>query len=144
MVDVTVDATPKEQLPYDPKDIPEAVKKRVAAVEALYKQTPEPAPTAAPEAQVSTSPEPAPRPPTQPAPDASSPASTPSSDESDDNSNTWKSRALSKEGRIERLEKDLGELQQQYFEEVSKKPQSTSQPERRRDAPSKPPRQYLT
>ena len=34
--EVTVDAKPMEKLPYDPNDIPDAVKKRVAAVEALY------------------------------------------------------------------------------------------------------------
>ena len=34
--EVIVDAKPMEKLPYDPNDIPDAVKKRVAAVEALY------------------------------------------------------------------------------------------------------------
>jgi len=39
MTDVVVDQAPKPQLPYDPNDIPDAVKKRVAAVEALYSQS---------------------------------------------------------------------------------------------------------
>jgi hypothetical protein len=36
MVDVAVDQKPLSKLPYDTDDIPDAVKQRVAAVEALY------------------------------------------------------------------------------------------------------------
>ena len=36
MADVVVDQKPMDKLPYDPNDIPDAVKKRAAAVDALY------------------------------------------------------------------------------------------------------------
>ena len=36
MADVVVDQKPMDKLPFDPNDIPDAVKKRAAAVDALY------------------------------------------------------------------------------------------------------------
>src|SRR5262252_2701994 len=111
MVDVVVDAKPAAKLPYDPNDIPEAVRKRAAAVDALY-QNPEPA-QEAPVAQVPVSPGLSPPTPAPPAPVAQ-PSAPESPEELDPNSNTWKSRALSKEGREraenEQLKQDLGEL----------------------------------
>ena len=40
MADVTVDAVPAAKLPYDPNDIPDAVKRRAAAVDAPLYQPP--------------------------------------------------------------------------------------------------------
>jgi hypothetical protein len=135
MVDVVVDQKPMEKLPYDPNDIPKAVRDRAAAVNALYSQTPEPTP----DAQVPTSPGDVPPTPAPPAPDA-----PPSPDEHDENSNTWKSRALSKEGRerkeLEQANRDLGELQERYYNEVAQKQQS----ERRRAPPKPSIPQFLT
>jgi len=142
MVDVVVDAEPAAKLSYDPKDIPEAVRKRAAAVDALYSQTPEPGP-GAPAAQVPTSPGEAPPTQAPPAPVAQ-PAAPESPEDADPNSNTWKSRALSKEGREraenEQLKQDLGELQEKYFNDVVAR--QPSEPQRR--TPSPKPRQYLT
>jgi hypothetical protein len=140
MVDVVVDQKPMEKLPYDPKDIPEAVRKRAAAVDALYSpqpsETPEPPQPALAEA------------PTQQVPDlpaASPPTPGPASAPSEDDINTWKSRALSKEGRErkenEQLRRELGELQERYFNEVAgQQPQQHA----RRPTPPKPPTQFLT
>jgi len=141
MVDVVVDAKPAAKLPYDPNDIPEAVRKRAAAVDALY-QNPEPA-QEAPVAQVPVSPGLSPPTPAPPAPVAQ-PSAPESPEELDPNSNTWKSRALSKEGREraenEQLKQDLGELQEKYYNDVvSQQPQ----PQHRRPAPPRP-QQYLT
>jgi hypothetical protein len=144
MVDVTVDQKPMEKLPYDPNDIPRAVRERAAAIDALYSQNPpnpqipEPDNTAAPvEAQVPTSQVEAP-----PTPAPSAPVAPTSPDELDENSNTWKSRALSKEGRerkeLEQLNRDLGELQEKYYNEVVR----SQQPQQRRR--QIPPARFLT
>src|SRR5881394_1761764 len=134
MVDVVVDQKPMEKLPYDPNDIPKAVRDRAAAVNALYSQTPEPTP----DAQVPTSPGDVPPTPAPPAPDA-----PPSPDEHDENSNTWKSRALSKEGRerkeLEQANRDLGELQEKYYNDVV-----TKQPQPQRHATPPKPKRFLT
>jgi hypothetical protein len=139
MVDVVVDEIPKPHAPYDPNDIPKAVRERAAAIDALYSQnsqTPEPE-TVVPEAQV-----PAPQEPSPPTPAPAS-AAPPPPEELDDNSNTWKSRALSKEGRerkeLEQLSRDLGELQEKYYNEVVK-----SQQPQRRTTKQIPPPQFLT
>jgi hypothetical protein len=57
MVDVTVDAKPAPQLPYDPNSIPPSVRARAAAVDALYGVTGKPV---EPAAQEQAAPEPAP------------------------------------------------------------------------------------
>src|SRR5262245_17068476 len=141
MADVVVDQASTTKLPYDSAVIPEAVRKRAAAVDALYQNpsTPEPA-QAAPAAQVPEPPAPAP-----PTPETPAPVAQPGSpEELDPNSNTWKSRALSKEGREraenEQLKQDLGELQERYFNEVASQ---QPQPQQRRPAPPRP-QQYLT
>ena len=137
MVDITVDAKPIEKLPYDPNDIPEAVRKRAAAVDALYSGGTEQLTSAvAPPAQVPASPENVP-----PTPAPSAPASP---EELDPNSNTWKSRALSKEGReraeLEQAHKDLGELQEKFYNEVIRQQQQPS----RRAAPPPKSKAFLT
>jgi hypothetical protein len=112
MADVVVDQKPVELPAYDPNSIPEAVRKRVAAVEALYQSNPAALSQAEPPApQASPGPSLSPSPPETPA------VSSVSEPEPDPNSNTWKSRALSREGRLakenEDLKRDLGELQEQ-------------------------------
>jgi hypothetical protein len=67
MVDVTVDAKPAPQLPYDPNSIPPAVRARAAAVDALYGVTGKPV---EPVAQEQAAPEP---PPAQAEPETYSP-----------------------------------------------------------------------
>jgi hypothetical protein len=97
MVEIVVDQKPAERPPYNPEDIPEAVRKRAAAVDALYQQNPP---------QISGE---APPPPPSPyAPVATAVPVAPI--EGDENSNTWKSRALSIQGRFE---KERAELQNQ-------------------------------
>jgi hypothetical protein len=114
MVDVVVDAKPMAKLPYDPNDIPEAVRKRAAAVDALYSngavptQAPEPVSASVPVAPVTAVAAPPTAIPTAPPP---APVSSPSPPASEDaNSNTWKSRALSLQGRHE---KEVAEYQDQ-------------------------------
>src|SRR4249920_3457464 len=115
MADVVVDQTPKPHAPYDPNDIPKAVRERAAAVDALYSQTPQNPPTPEPENVVPDAQVPAPQDQVPPTPAPAS-AAPPPPEELDPNSNTWKSRALSKEGReraeLEQLNRDLGELQE--------------------------------
>jgi hypothetical protein len=150
MVDVTVDATPMAKLPYDPDVIPKAVRDRAAAVDALYKGsdgaapaapagTPEPS-QAAPTAQV-----PAQHEVTPPTLAPSAPAVTfPTPEDADENANTWKSRALSKEGREraenEQLRRELGELQEKFYNEVVQQ----QQPQRRTPPKLPPAQNYLT
>jgi hypothetical protein len=115
MADVIVDQKPIDKLPYDPTDIPEAVRKRAAAVDALYQQTSDGAAT---QTAPSGAPEALPPPPAPVIPSVTAPTAVPTAPAvEDENSNTWKSRALSKEGReraaLEQAYKDLGELQNQ-------------------------------
>jgi hypothetical protein len=150
MVDVVVDQTPMEKLPYDPNDIPKAVRDRVAAVEALYRGSDGTQPSGVSEppqsipAEPSTVQVPASQVEAPPTPAPSAPAvAPPSPDDPDPNSNTWKSRALSKEGReraeLEQAHRDLGELQEKYYNEVLK-----SQQPQRRASPKTPAPQFLT
>src|SRR5262245_56654835 len=126
MAEVTVDMKPMERLPYDPNDIPEAVRKRAAAVDALYTQqsTQPPQPpqqiqqpvVSAPVEQVSVVP--------GPVPPTTQPPSAPAPEDSDPNSNSWKHQALAHQGRLEQANKDLGELQEKYYNEVVSKQQA--------------------
>jgi hypothetical protein len=117
MVDITVDAKPAARAPFDPDTIPDAVKRRAAAVDALYQsggeqqqEPPVPEPLQAPP-QAQEVPE---VPPSPPPPASAEPPSPPE----DENSNTWKSRALSNQGRLDAANRTLGELQEQYYQEV--------------------------
>jgi hypothetical protein len=137
MTDVVVDAKPKPQLPYDPESIPPAVKKRVAAVEALYGSTAlatgtvndqhtngsgaagQTVPAAPESSQHSDAPvtpqEPVqsemfpPTAPTTPAPADSSPPSP--GDEQN-----WKRQALAWEGRYKATVKTVDEMQEQMVQ----------------------------
>ena len=119
MADVVVDQKPKERLPYDPNDIPDAVKRRVQAVEALYKPTNGSDGTTPP----SDAPESPSVPPTEtPSPQAlesvpqtvaPAPAEPPSRPADDENSQSWKHRFLGMEGRYNASQKTIGELQEQ-------------------------------
>jgi len=140
MVDVVVDQVPKEKLPYDPNDIPEAVRKRVAQVESLYTPSgdpPAPPPTleSPPQAQATpASPSVAPAVPPAPAAPA---------DLTDENDLTWKTRFLAMQGRYAATQKTIGEMQEQMSqlgnELMHAQQQKPPQPKQRRQAQN-----YLT
>ncbi len=112
-----VDQKPIDKLPYDPNDIPDAVKKRAAAVDALYSNgsggeqqqppvppeptgvLPEQAPTPQASSQVPPTPTPA-EPPPQPA-------------DSDESPEAWKRRYLRMQGSYNASQKTIGEMQEQ-------------------------------
>ena len=157
MADITVDAKPMAKLPFDPDTIPEAVRKRAAAVDALYAKngngtdgqpaepppappSPEPPPAILPEAR-------APQPPapveatTQPL--TSQPAAadqTPPPPEKDAN---WEHRYLAMKGRYDASQKTIGEMQEQMTQlgnellQVQRTVTQTRQP-------PPPPKSYLT
>jgi hypothetical protein len=124
MVDVTVDATPKPHAPYDPEVIPDAVKRRAAAVDALYAQSADPPPTngqngapptpdsgappseqlvlplVAPVAQASDE---------GPSSASPTPAAAPAVEEEGD----WKRRYLRMQGQFNASQKTIGEMQEQ-------------------------------
>lgn len=123
MVDVTVDAKPMAKLPYDPEVIPEAVRQRAAAVDALYKTPSTNGEQAQPSAQppaADNSPEqldlplaePAPQVPGQGSPPHTPAPAAPSSVE-DDNSADWKRKFLRMQGQYTASQKTIGELQEQ-------------------------------
>jgi hypothetical protein len=160
MVDVTVDAKPKMQLPIDPDTIPDAVKKRAAAVDALYangslvvpQQSSEPAasepppPPAPPEPPRSLveEPEPAPPLPVEEPPQRVSRETPPLEDE---NTESWKSRFLSMQGRYNSAQKTIGEMQEQMAQlgnEVMQLQQAVIQPPRAPPRPPAPPPVYVT
>ena len=148
MADVVVDATPKPQLPYDPDDIPDSVKKRVAAVEALYQSngsggeqqqpsgTPEP-PKEAPAPQTPESVQP---PSTAPVPASAEPSPSPPDDDE-----SWKHRYYRMQGQWTASQKTIGELQEQMTQlgnELLHAQRFVSQPTRA--AAQQPPPSYLT
>ena len=171
--EVVVDQKPKPQLPYDPESIPPAVRKRVAAVEALYNttaltppkvngsdgqaitaapsvtpessQSPLPSETASATPQVSVPPD-SPQTPA-PAPAEPSPASTPPPPVEDENSQTWKARAIGYQGRWEATKKALAETQEQMVQ-LGNELLQTQQHMRARPVqppqPPAPPPSYLT
>lgn len=127
MADVVVDQAPRPQLPYDPADIPEAVKKRVAAVEALYQHPPELEAPAEPAPPAAAEPEPPPPPPAESAPESPPTVSSPNLTLApvpeppsvapppieDENAKSWKDRALSWQGRYNAAQKTNAELNEQ-------------------------------
>ena len=134
MVEAVVDQKPMPHLPYDPNDIPEAVKKRAAAIDALYHQPAVPEAPAAPVVQTNGASEVAPEvvPPVEPtgseqlnlpldAPVAQAPGSSPPSTRpvpadpalEDEDSGTWKQRFVRMQGRWASSQKTIGELQEQ-------------------------------
>jgi hypothetical protein len=155
MVEVVVDQKPLAKLPFDPETIPEAVRKRAAAVDALYAQNgAQASPPTAPNPQ----PESSPAPPTEEAPapqapttaDKSPPTATatpvpaeappPTSDENQN----WKRQAMAWQGRHTAAQKIIGEQEEimaQMGKELLHAQQRTPQPTRQ--APPPPPA-YLT
>jgi hypothetical protein len=120
MVDVVVDQTPKPHAPYDPNDIPDAVKKRAAAVDALYSQNgsdgqqqPPPEPQREPPSFVAPAPQ-VPAQPVQspPTPAPSAPAVSPPSP-ADDNADSWRIRFERMKGAYTASQKTIGEMQSQ-------------------------------
>ena len=137
MADTTVDQKPMPRLPFDPEDIPPAVRKRAERVAALYgpdgkinanvladgsgiqaivpdatppsSETP-PEQTSPPTEPAPASPQVSAQPPsvTTPTPAEPSPPSP-----EDDNSKTWKDRAMTYEGRWNNSQKEVASLQDQ-------------------------------
>jgi hypothetical protein len=108
MVDVVVDQKVIEKLPYDPNDIPESVRKRAAAVDALYQPDGQQLPEAAASQSPAAQPAPLPMPPSPPA------VSAPAVDlPGDDDSADWKHRFARMQGRNTALQKQIGEMQEQ-------------------------------
>jgi hypothetical protein len=147
MADVVVDQKAMDKLPYDPKDIPDAVKQRAAAVDALYGQNgqlnesggeqqqspetpvpPQSVPEAAPAPQV---------PPAVVSPTTPAPAPAPAESLDDDNSvDGWKRRYLRMQGRFNAAEKTIGEMQVQMTQLGDELLQTT---QRRQSAPQNTP-----
>ena len=159
MADITVDAKPMAKLPFDPDTIPEAVRKRVAAVDALYSSAPKPngddagppseasSPAARAEPPTLLSEAPTPQPPapveatTQPL--TSQPAAadqTPPPPEKDAN---WEHRYLAMKGRYDASQKTIGEMQEQMTQLGSELLQVQRTVTQTRQPPP-PPKSYLT
>jgi hypothetical protein len=168
MADVTVDEKPMAKLPIDPSAIPDAVKKRAAAVDALYNKkgqlasaqqesrdvvpkppASEPAPeqpSAPPEAPAPQASAPAAQatPPAEPAPAESAPSPPPPPE--DENSATWKYRYERMHGRYDASQKTIGELQEQMTQlgnELLQTQQAVYQNGRTALSPP-PPQAYVT
>lgn len=167
MADVTVDERPMAKLPYDPDTIPPAVRKRAAAVDALYNNkpaTPAPEPAARqgeaqtlptvveqpsvdpPEASASQLPQaqeaqpPEPSTPATPAPAAPSSPPTPE----DENSQTWKDRYFGLQGRYASSQKLIGE-QEEIMRQMGREVlQARAAPPRHQAPPPLPPQDYIT
>ena len=105
MVDVIVDQKPLAKLPYDPNDIPDAVKQRVAQVEAMYTPADGQPAASEPSSQAPTGKPAAPP----------SMAATPSApaEPQDENDQSWKHRFLAMQGRYTATTKTIGEMQEQ-------------------------------
>ena len=149
MVDVTVNAPPKPQLPYDESVIPDAVKKRAAAVDALYSQqsngsdgasqtpseTPEPSPLVS---EVPAPQEPAVSPLTEPAPADTSteiPQFLPKHEP--EKPVDWERRFLRMQGQYNASQKLVGEMQEQLTQLGNEVLQLQRMPQRQ--APPPPP-----
>jgi hypothetical protein len=152
MVDVVVDAKELAKRPYDPNDIPESVRKRAAAVDALYQNggavaAPVPVPGQVPDAASADGGQPAVEqpqpPPVQPAtvPAPAPAVGEPTALDDDANSNTWKSRALSLQGRFN---KEVGELQNQITQLGQELLHVQNQQRRPSQRPQRPAPAYLT
>ena len=115
-IEVTVDAPPKQHLPYDPNDIPDAVKERAARIDALYANgsPAEPLPPVEPEpAQLNLPlPELAPQTP----PTTAQPSQVVSAVSEDENSASWKLRYERMHGRYNASQKVIGEMQEQMVQ----------------------------
>jgi hypothetical protein len=147
MVDVTVDMKPMEKLPYDPNDIPPAVRKRAEAVNALYGSTaltPLESGGSTQAAVPSVAPEPGQSPGSVPAPQAPTPSVTSSpthdpsvapADLSPEDAATWRNRYLAMQGRHAAAQKTIGEMQEQMEQlggELLKQTQRPQPPQQRR------------
>lgn len=110
MVEVVVDQKAAPKLPYDPNDIPDAVKKRAAAVDALYAKPAEP--VAAPEQLALPLEATAEQAPDKVQTTSPAPAATPEQLE-DENSESWKRRFLRMQGQYNATTKTIGEMQEQ-------------------------------
>jgi hypothetical protein len=158
MVDVIVDEKPIAKLPADMDTVPDAVKKRAAAVDAMYKK-----PVESPAGQKDTpspskevAPPPSETPPEALAPQAPAEAppvigsasvdQAPPPSSGDENAQTWKHQSLTWQGRYNASQKTIGELQEQMTQLGNEllQLQRAVTPERRQQAPPLPPQNYLT
>jgi hypothetical protein len=149
MAEVVVDQKRAPLPPVDPDvDIPEAVKKRAAAVDAFYaangqQQLPFPEPPAA-QAEQAPAPqavaEPVPTVPVQPPPADTPPPSAPYPSDWDDLS--WKQRYDSMQGRYNASQRTLGEMEEQMRQMGEELLRMQQQP--RRQAPPPQARSYIT
>lgn len=154
MADVVVDMKPMEKLPYDPNDIPEAVRKRAAAVDALYKGNGQQQPV---EQQPVQKAEPTQQPPevaptpqvSAPTPDLAAPSAPAPAElvpEDSGNLQSWKDRANTWQGRYNASQKTVAELQEQMTQlgnellqmQRARSPAAPSQPQ------PQPPPVFLT
>jgi hypothetical protein len=165
MADVTVDEKPFARAPIDPNSIPDAVKKRAAAVDALYNKkgqlasaqqesgdvVPKPPasepkpeqPSAPPEAPASQASAPADHAPAESAPAESAPSPPPPPE--DENSGTWKYRYERMHGRYDASQKKVGELEE-LTTQLGNELQQTQRAvySNGRTAPPPPPPAYVT
>jgi hypothetical protein len=145
MVDVTVEAKPMPHLPIDPDTIPEAVRKRAAAVDALY--TAQPAPQEAPPPPPPPLPESAapPPPPEEAAPPPpATPETPPPPAPEEDSAENWKRRFLRMQGQYNASQKTLGEMQEQMAQLGGELLAVQQAQPRSPPRPPTPPPSYLT
>ena len=155
MVDVVVDQKTAPTLPYDPNDIPKAVRDRAEAVNKLYSgnsngnlppaQTEQPTvPVAPPAPPPEVTP---PEPPSAQPPIQSSQAAPPASPAPvDENDQTWKHRYLAMQGRYQATTKTIGEMQEQMTQLGTELMHAQAAPQQPVQQPvQQPPQQpYLT
>jgi hypothetical protein len=144
MADVVVDQKPVEKLPYNPDDIPPAVKARAAAVDALYSQN-----GSSQAAPVPAEPKPEQLPLELETPVAQAPAvhSTPAPAAPEDESpEDWKRRYLRMQGQFNASQKTIGEMQEQMTQlgnELLQAQRHAVRPQAQPPQPAPPPA-YLT
>jgi hypothetical protein len=112
-----VDQKPMDKLPYDPNDIPDAVKKRAAAVNALYpngsggEQQQPPVPPESPRVPPEETPPPQVTESAQTPPAPAEPSPQPA--DGDESPDAWKRRFLRMQGSYNASQKTIGEMQEQ-------------------------------
>jgi hypothetical protein len=132
-IDVTVDATPKQRLPYDPNDIPEAVRERAARVDALYSNGP-PAESPPGEPGPVQLPLPGLEPPQAP-PGNNSPPAVAAERAADPDEQSWHHRFLAMQGRYNASQRTLGEMQEQMVQLGNELVHAQQQPAARQEQP---------
>jgi hypothetical protein len=148
MAEVTVDAKPMAKLPYDPEVIPDAVKARAAAVDALYGSKVDALNSnGTPEQLTLPMDAPATQPPVPVQPTAT-PVAAAQPAVKDDNDQTWKHQTLTWQGRYNASQKTIAEMQEQMTQlgnELLHTQQMAARQQPGQQAPQEyPPPAYLT